>query len=481
MVKANVQAIDQLDAEQLGSGMMITDRRFFILAVSERMTQRLGFAKDELIGRPARSLFPAERSAGLFDHIAQAVKKDGYWQGEAHYVVKGGQVYASRVNVYALAGSEGEWLVWHFAERDSAPSTFPLASAEVLRTIYASVPFAVVPVAADGTVQDWGDGAETLFGRRKEEAVGRPIWTLFRHSGQTPLPFPPEKRQCGEGIVQREDGTPVNIAYAVIPVPSSSGYVVIAEDITKRKQKEAERRRQVELAKKIQHHLLTPLIQNKAVTMEAIYIPSDDLSGDIYACYQIDLYRYGVIVIDVMGHGISSALVSMLLRSLLRGLIVRVIDPVSVASELEKHVQNLFPDEANDIRYLFSMIYLVIDTKERKIEYTNAGHPAGLLVLDDGSVHELDKGGLAIGSPFSLPFEKGVIDYGRRARLLLYTDGILEEMDPSILQSIEKIRTCTQMYRHLSDKGFLERLISQGPSLASPADDICLLSITVHG
>lgn len=184
--------------------------------------------------------------------------------------------------------------------------------------------------------------------------------------------------------------------------------------------------------------------------MEAVYIPSDDLSGDIYACYQIDLYRYGVIVIDVMGHGISSALVSMLLRSLLRGLIVRVIDPVSVASELEKHVQNLFPDETNDMRYLFSMIYLVIDTKERKIEYTNAGHPAGLLVFEDGSVHELDKGGLAIGSPFSLPFEKGVIDYNRRARLLLYTDGILEEMDPSILRSIEKFghaRKCTVICR----------------------------------
>ncbi|MBB6282442.1 SpoIIE family protein phosphatase [Geobacillus subterraneus] len=481
MVKANVQAIDQLDAEQLGSGMMITDCRFFILAVSERMTERLGLAKEELIGRPASSLFPAERSARLFDHIVQAVKKDGYWQGEARHVVKGGQMYTSQMNVYVLPGSEGEWLVWQFAEQDSALSIPLLASAEVLRTIYASAPFAVVPVAADGTVQDWGDGAETLFGRRKEEAVGRPIWTLFGHSGETPLPFSLEKQQCGEGMVQREDGMPVHIAYTVIPVPSSSGYVVLVEDITKRKQKEAERRRQVELAKKIQHNLLTPLIQNQAVTMEAVYIPSEDLSGDIYACYQIDLYRYGVIVIDVMGHGISSALVSMLLRSLLRGLIVRVVDPISVASELEKHVQSLFPGEANDLRYLFSMIYLVIDTKERKIEYTNAGHPAGLLVFDDGRVHELDKGGLAIGSPFSLPFEKGVIDYGRRARLLLYTDGILEELDPSILQSIEKIRACTQMYRHLPDKRFLERLVSHSPSLASPADDICLLSITVHG
>ncbi len=310
------------------------------------------------------------------------------------------------MNVHRLSGSEGEWLVWHFVEQTAMPPADRPTPSELLEVIYDSAPFAVVPVAADGTVQDWGLSAERLFGRRKEEAVGRPIWSLFRCGSQTWLPFPPKEQRCGEGMVQRRDGTSANVAYTVIPVLQSDGYIVLVEDETKQKQKEAERRRQVELAKKIQQNLLTPLIQNEAVTMDAVYIPSDDLSGDIYACYQIDLYRYGVIVIDVMGHGISSALVSMLLRSLLRGLIVRVIDPVSVASELEKHVQTLFPDEANDIRHLFSMIYLVIDTKERKIEYTNAGHPAGLLVFDDGSVHELDKGGLAIGSPFSLPFEK---------------------------------------------------------------------------
>ncbi|NNU82985.1 PAS domain-containing protein [Geobacillus sp. BMUD] len=481
MVKANVQAIDQVDAEQLGSGMVITDHQLLIVAVSEPTPRWLGFAKHELVGRPVGVLFSAEWSAALLDGIAEAVKRDGCWQGEARHVAKSGKTCTSWMNVYRLSGSEGEWLVWHFVEQTVMPSANRSTPSELLEVICDSAPFAVVPVAADGIVQDWGLSAERLFGRRKEEAVGRPIWSLFRCGSQTWLPFPPKEQRCGEGMVQRPDGTSANVAYTVIPVLQGDGYIVLIEDETKQKQKEAERRRQVELAKKIQQNLLTPLIQNEAVTMDAVYIPSDDLSGDIYACYQIDLYRYGVIVIDVMGHGISSALVSMLLRSLLRGLIVRVIDPVSVASELEKHVQTLFPDETNDIRHLFSMIYLVIDTKERKIEYTNAGHPAGLLVFDDGSVHELDKGGLAIGSPFSLPFEKGVIHYDKRARLLLYTDGILEEIDPSILQSIEKIRSCTQMYRHLPDKCFLERLISQGPPLVSPSDDICLLSITVHG
>ncbi|BBW96117.1 PP2C family protein-serine/threonine phosphatase [Geobacillus icigianus] len=479
-MKVNVQAIDQQDAGQLNQGIVITSSQCLILAISERVAARLEFSKDELIGRPVASLFSAGWSAARFDDIIRRVRQEGCWQGEARHMTKSGRICTSWMRVSLLWSRDGEWLLWQFVERAAASPADVLQSADVLHAVYASAPFAVVLLARDGTVQDWGQGAERLFGWRREDAVGRPVWTLFR-GGETLLPFPSAGPQCGEGVAQRRDGVPIDVSYTIIPVSSFHGYVMVAEDVTRRKQKETEHRRQIELAKRIQQNLLTPLIQNETVTMEAVYIPSDDLSGDIYACYQIDLYRYGVIVIDVMGHGISSALVSMLLRSLLRGLIVRVVDPVLVASELEKHVQSLFPEEVYDIRYLFSMIYLVIDTKERKIEYTNAGHPAGLLVFEDGSIQELDKGGLAIGSPFSLPFEKGVVHYDKQARLLLYTDGILEEIQPSILQSMETIRTCTQMCRHLPDKRFLERLMNEGPPLAAPADDICLLSITLRG
>lgn len=213
--------------------------------------------------------------------------------------------------------------------------------------------------------------------------------------------------------------------------------------------------------------------------MDAIYIPSEELSGDLYACYQIDDHRFGMMIIDVMGHGLSSSLISMSLRSLLRGLILRVVDPVSVALELEKHIQNLFSEKELEMHYLFSMIYLVIDTKQKKIEYINAGHPFGLMLTNDGEIIELDKGGLAIGSPFSTPFEKGVVHYNKRTRLFLYTDGILEEIDSSILTSLTKIRRFLTNYHHLSDQQFLRLLVDHHVRQLHPADDICLLSITL--
>jgi sigma-B regulation protein RsbU (phosphoserine phosphatase) len=93
---------------------------------------------------------------------------------------------------------------------------------------------------------------------------------------------------------------------------------------------------------------------------------------------------------------------------------------------------------------------------------------------------ELDKGGLAIGSPFSVPFEKEVIHYNERTRLFLYTDGILDEIDSSVLKSMTKIRNYVRNNHHLSDQQFLHLLVDKYLLQSRPADDICLLSITIH-
>ncbi len=477
MVKAKVQTTGE-EGIKVKSGMVVTDLRGVVVAVSAGMMDWLGFAMEELIGEQIDRLCVS--NVGDIQ-LCKRLKQYQYWQGEIDCRDKDGNIHTSRAIVFFVSGQQREWVVWHLMKKDVCANEQNELSSLILQTIYNSAPLAIVPIRSDGTVQQWGKSAEEVFGRKREEVVGRPFSALFQmHNVLQPASSCMDGRKEGEGIVQKNDGTIVHVSYTCIEIPGGNGYIVLAQDVTDRKRKEEERRRQVELAKNVQRSLLTPPLHNEAITMDAVYIPSDDLSGDIYACYQIDLHRYGVIIIDVMGHGISSALVSMLLRSLLRGLIVRVIDPVSVAGELEKHVQSLFPDKANDLRYLFSMIYLVIDTKERKIEYINAGHPSGLFVADDGEVIELDKGGLAIGSPFLLPFEKGIVHYRTRARLFLYTDGILDEMDSSILRSIEKIKTYTKMYRHLSDKMFLERMVGESPSFKSPLDDICLVSVTVH-
>ncbi|MED4970198.1 SpoIIE family protein phosphatase [Parageobacillus toebii] len=483
MVKLDSQVKGKTCGHHTSEGIVITDRNKIIVAVNDGAVTLTGYSKEQLIGQSFQILLSDEHYVEKYELIWKSVLENGYWEGEIDHLIDSDRKLVRMLTVYSLTGAADEFYVWRFSDVETIIRS-PKPE-QMIQAIYETAPIAVIPLCKNMTVMDWGNAAETLFGWKQEEVIGRQFFSLFHDHSQCIAMFSHQlKNSTGERTVRRKDGTFVDVAYSAIPVTDSdgnvTGYMMMVTDITKQKQKEAEYKKQLELAKKIQQSVLTPPIQNDAVTMDAIYISSDDLSGDLYACYQIDYDRYGVIIIDVMGHGISSSLVSMLLRSLLRGLIVRVIDPVYVAIELEKHVQNLFPNDANGIRYLFSMIYLVIDTKKKQIEYTNAGHPAGLLVTEDGEIIELDKGGLAIGSPFSVPFEKEVIHYQKRTRLFLYTDGILDEMDSSILQSMNKIRNYTKMYSHLPDKQFLHMLIDHSRSPMNPADDICLLSITIQ-
>lgn len=476
-VELNV--VEKLENVYAQEGVVITTDKGTIIAISERILSVTGYAKEQVIGQSLRTLLShsfAVDDEAIWTHL----QTHSRWQGEVCFhsptVSRRKQV---TVDVVWCEEVRTKLYVWQFADVPEAEY--------VVEAIYKASPIAIVELSRTMNVRYWNEAAEQLFGWKNEDIIDQPLFSFLQcHPSYMQSMF--EQTVQGEPLMfectaRRKNGEVLYLACSVLAIAYNEhiqGYIVTISDITKMRQKEIEHEKQVELAKKIQQSVLTPLLQHDTITMDAIYIPSEELSGDLYACYQIDDHRFGMMIIDVMGHGLSSSLISMSLRSLLRGLILRVVDPVSVALELEKHLQNLFPEKELEMHYLFSMIYLVIDTKQKKIEYINAGHPFGLMLTNDGEIMELDKGGLAIGSPFSVPFEKGVVHYNKRTRLFLYTDGILEEIDSSILTSLAKIRRFLKNYHHLSDQQFLRLLVDYHVRQPHPADDICLLSITIE-
>jgi len=185
-----------------------------------------------------------------------------------------------------------------------------------------------------------------------------------------------------------------------------------------------ETKKELELARKIQETTLTDSISNEFIHIEAFYKASRELSGDIYGVYQIDKYRYGIIILDVMGHGISSALITMSVQSLFQRLISKEGNPEIVVKELDQHLHNLFQNN-EEARHYCTAMYLLIDTKEQKIDFINAGHPPAFLQNSMG-IQELNSSVPPIGTFEGTQFKTRTIPYQKGSRVLLYTDGVTD-------------------------------------------------------
>ncbi|MBZ4317281.1 SpoIIE family protein phosphatase, partial [Mycobacterium tuberculosis] len=89
---------------------------------------------------------------------------------------------------------------------------------------------------------------------------------------------------------------------------------------------EEERAEELHLATYVQRSVLSKPLLQEHIQITGEFHPSHELSGDLFYWNQISPSQYAVFIMDVVGHGISSALVSMSIRSLLRGLFTNVQD-----------------------------------------------------------------------------------------------------------------------------------------------------------
>lgn len=136
---------------------------------------------------------------------------------------------------------------------------------------------------------------------------------------------------------------------------------------------------ELKLAALVQNAVLSLPLAEETLEVHAIYQPSFELAGDLYAWYPLGDGRYAVILLDMMGHGISSSLFTMFLASVLKDTVTTYVEPEKVIQELNRRFNQLYI-EKQLVQYYFTAIYLVIDTRMKRINYVNAGHPPALFL-----------------------------------------------------------------------------------------------------
>ncbi|MGD9091169.1 MAG: PP2C family protein-serine/threonine phosphatase, partial [Desulfobacterales bacterium] len=210
--------------------------------------------------------------------------------------------------------------------------------------------------------------------------------------------------------------------------------LILAEEALRKRERERDRlRHSLELAKEIQQILLpkdNPRIKGLEVAGKSIYC--DETGGDYFDFIKFkekQNEKLGVVVGDVAGHGISSALIMTSVRSALRQ---RIALPGS-ASQIITDVNCQLAGDLADYGQFVTLFYMLVDPARQTLEWVRAGHDPAILydpVTDDFS--ELQGSGMALGIDMHFQYEKNQKkNFSKGNIVLLATDGVWEARNKS--------------------------------------------------
>ncbi|MFJ7176327.1 SpoIIE family protein phosphatase [Streptomyces massasporeus] len=219
-----------------------------------------------------------------------------------------------------------------------------------------------------------------------------------------------------------------------------------------------------------------------AVEVAHRYLPAEsDVGGDWYDVIPLSGARVGLLVGDVVGHGMLSAATMGRLRTAARSFAELDFPPEEVLTHLDNLVGRLDrddPDGKGAGVIGATCLYAVYDPTVQRCLMARAGHPPPALVHPDGTVTYPD---LPAGPPLGLgglPFDAVEVDLPAGSQLVLYTDGLIEDRHRDVDLVLEQLREALAHPERAPEETCQAVLDTVAP--AHPHDDIALLVARVH-
>lgn len=214
----------------------------------------------------------------------------------------------------------------------------------------------------------------------------------------------------------------------------------------------------------------------KEIDIYAKMITAKEVGGDLYDLFLIDKYRIGVIIGDVSGKGIASALLMAVCKTLLKATALKGIPADNILYE----VNNILVDESPSTMFV-TVFYGVFDTRNGSFEYSNGGHNLPYKISSDGEVTQLENfGGLVLGAIKNVEYNSNMILLKPGETLFLYTDGITEAFNKEEEQFQETRLEDFLMNKTLNAQELIEGVIKNVKDFtqdSEQSDDITCLAL----
>ncbi len=255
-------------------------------------------------------------------------------------------------------------------------------------------------------------------------------------------------------------------------------------------------RRDLEAAAKIQQSLLpAQLPVCEKVNFAWKYVPCDELAGDTLNLFHLDEDHIGLYLLDVSGHGVPAALLSVnlsrilnpnpeqsdLLKEQIPGTHdYHLVRPEEVADRLNQR----FPLDSTTEQY-FTLQYGQLNIKTGSLTFISAGHPPMIHLKADGSSQPIQVRSMPIGFMVGVGkvYKEQNLDLEDGDRLYFYSDGIIEAMNPDKEQfGVERLVEILNNSRAVSLSDSLEQLtdaLEHWTVGHGCGDDVSLLALEI--
>jgi len=213
-----------------------------------------------------------------------------------------------------------------------------------------------------------------------------------------------------------------------------------------------------------------PGLQTAARYLPAV--PGVEVGGDWYDVIHLPDGTVAVVVGDVVGRGIVAAGTMGQLCHAVRAFALEDATPGEVLARLNRFLVHVGEDEQ-----IATVVYAVVNPAEHTLRIASAGHPPPLRLDADGSASFIElESGPPVGALPDMVYKEEVVSTASVTRLILYTDGLVEDRRMPLTEGLEKLRTASMEGPEDIEEfcDYVLRRLAQGRDVQ---DDIAVLAI----
>lgn len=179
-------------------------------------------------------------------------------------------------------------------------------------------------------------------------------------------------------------------------------------------------------ARQIQQNLRPDLANFDGLDVAELFEPAEDVGGDYYDVISLPDDRYLLCVADVSGHGVPAAMAATLLKAFVSEAAKKSSSPAEILTDVNQRYC-----EYVVLGHFATMTLLVVDPKNHRMTYANAGHELPFVQMGKEAPVRLNIGDLILGVEEDTHYDEETIELRGAARIVIVSDGVTEAFDPS--------------------------------------------------